>query len=390
MSRLRSFFGSGLLLALFGLPFFGVGAGMSVWQWRDVLRGREIRSSWEPVPARIESAELETGRGSKGGRTRRAVGAYSYRYQGRDYSSEELALQSGSDNIGAFHVRLHREMRAAKNAGRPLTAYVNPADPTEAVLRPEWRVELGLFKALFGVVFGGVGALLFICSGYAFVEDRRWSRRRAAHPAKPWLWREDWAAGRVFPMHGPKAVVVFALFVMLNASTLPLWGALPGVWAGGGGFRWLLGSALGLVALGDFFCVRSLVRVWRHRGVMVEITTMPLPPGEQIRLGVRAPNGLPAGGGLRATLKCVRHFTTGAGKKRRVDRDTRWEKTEMIAGPFFQGHPIEIVFDPPAGLPSVTPESGSDDRYAWELHLEARGPGPDLVEEFELPVFRKK
>ena len=122
----------------------------------------------------------------------------------------------------------------------------------------------------------------------------------------------------------------------------------------------------------------------------VELGDLPLRARGPMRLGVRLPNGLPAGGVLHATLKCVHHVTTDGVKKRRFDRVTRWEKTTIIEGPFSQNHPMDIAFDPPAGLPLATPESDSDNRYAWELHLKSRGPGPNLVEEFELPVFSKK
>lgn len=387
MSKRGSFVGGGIFLCLFALPFFGVGVGMTWWQWRDVLRSREILSSWQTVPARIESAELKSHRGSKGGTTYRAAGSYRYVYQGRHYTSDVLSLSDGADNIGDFQQSLHREMRAAKNAGRPLDAHVNPADPAEAVLRPEWRPEMGLFKSVFGVVFGGVGAALFFGSIFSVAQGRRDRELRARHVDEPWRWRADWAARSLRPGHASTAAIAIGALIMLNAPTLPLWGALPAEWAAGGGFRWLLAGALGLVLVGDFFCIRALARVWRHYGLRLEIPEVPLRAGADMRLTVKPPRGLPAGSTLRGELKCIHQVTTGSGKRRSVKHHPLWTGETEATGPFFQGQPVELTFSPPAGLPSASSDPGAPDRHYWELKLVARGPGPDLVAKFELPVF---
>lgn len=388
MAYARPSLGSGLLVALFALPFFGVGAGMTWWQWREFSRSREILSEWTSVPARIESAELERSRGSKGGTTYRAVGSFNYEAGGRERRSETLTLGQGADNIGGFQHALHREMRAALKSGRPLTAYVNPADPAEAVLRPAWRAEMGLFKALFGVVFGGVGGAILLGSAFALASAWRDRGLRERHPGEPWRWRADWAAGVLRPSFPAKVATALAALAMLNASTLPLWTALPGEWAAGGGFRWMLAGALLGVATGCAFCVRTLVRAWSHRGFSVALGASPLRPGEPARLELRLPGGLASGSVLRAEIVCDHLVTTGHGKRRRTERSTVWRHEQEIAERVFAGQTVAIVADLPAGLPSSSPEI-SDDRHVWELRLKGRGPGPDLAAKIELPVFSR-
>lgn len=55
-------------------------------------------------------------------------------------------------------------------------------------------VWLGL---IFGLVFSGVGfGLMFLAVfGAKFLKKQK--RAQAEHPAEPWLWREDWAQGRI-------------------------------------------------------------------------------------------------------------------------------------------------------------------------------------------------
>lgn len=388
MANARPSIGSCLVLALFALPFFGVGAGMTWWQWREFFRSREILSEWTPVSAMIDSAELERSRGSKGSKTYRAVGSFSYEAEGRVRRSEKLSLGEGADNIGGFQQALHREMRAALKSGRPLTAYVNPADPAEAVLRPVWRPEMGLFKALFGVVFGGVGGALLLGSALTAVDAWRNRGLKNRHPEEPWRWRADWAGGVLRPSFSAKVATALVALVMLNASTLPLWTALPAEWAAGGGFRWLLAAVLLGVVTGCAFCVRTLARSWRHRDVVVTAARLPLRPGEPARLELRMPGGLASGSILRAEIVCDRLVTTGHGKRRRTERSTLWRHEHEIAERVFAGQTIGIVADLPAGLPSSSTET-SDDRHVWELRLKGRGPGPDMAASIELPVFAR-
>lgn len=143
-------------LALFALPFAAVGLGMLLLGVLPTLYDWGRMQGWQPVQATLVSASLNASRGSKS--TTYGVSA-SYRYQvaGRDYEGQRVAIGSGNDNVGDFQQELGERLEAAHREGRAVPAWVNPADPSEAVLDRSLRLGLQLFKMLFVVVFGGAG-----------------------------------------------------------------------------------------------------------------------------------------------------------------------------------------------------------------------------------------
>ncbi len=373
-------------LILFALPFFSFGVFMTGWIWRDVLRSRTILSEWQPVPVYVEKTELESRRGRKGGSTYQVTGTYRYSYDGQTYRSGEITLSGGSDNIGRFHHRLHSQMKRAKNAGQPMTAYVNPAAPAEAVLWPWWRIEMGLFHAVFGMGFGGVGAGMLAGCLASWWNGRKRVAARAAHPTEPWHWRMDWAAAEVRPNFATKTITAWTVLVVMHAATLPLWSGWSAGWAQGGGVRWGLCVAAAIVALGTWFALRTLARVRRHRAVRVVLTELPLRPGAAAGLGLVLPGGLAQGFILKTELQCLRRRTVRSGKKTRVEETVLWRAEQAHSGPFYPGQVVAWAPELPGDQPGADPEP-SDDGVLWRLEVTGRGPGPDLVAAFELPVF---
>src|SRR5688572_28612533 len=69
---------------------------------------------------------------------------------------------------------------------------------------------LGVFGTVFAVV--GTGLLLAVMAGRR--AGRRRERLEASHPEEPWLWREDWAAGRVKDAHPSTAAGLWAFAAM--------------------------------------------------------------------------------------------------------------------------------------------------------------------------------
>lgn len=90
---------SRLFMLLFALPFAGVGIGFLVLGIIPNLYEWQQMKSWPQVEARLLDAGLTTSRGDDSN-TYKAYARYSYHYQRQDYTSERVALVSGSDNVG--------------------------------------------------------------------------------------------------------------------------------------------------------------------------------------------------------------------------------------------------------------------------------------------------
>jgi hypothetical protein len=84
------------------------------------------------------------------------------------------------------------------------------------------KLKDGLGLLAIGLVFSGFGFGLLVGLVFAAKAKKRTDAIKAAHPDEPWLWRDDWAAGRI-PSADKRSVVTawtFAVFWNLVSSTV--------------------------------------------------------------------------------------------------------------------------------------------------------------------------
>ncbi|PKO29018.1 MAG: hypothetical protein CVU36_14755 [Betaproteobacteria bacterium HGW-Betaproteobacteria-9] len=150
--------GTLLFSAVFALAFGGGGLYFGVLPLaRTVSAAWEVRS-WQALPAEVLSSQLTSNQGSDS--TTYAVQArYRYTAGGRTHESTRVGLDpaAGSDNIGDWHQQWHSRLSSARDRGQPVTVWVDPADPTRAVLDPRIRWAKTIFHLPFALVFTGVG-----------------------------------------------------------------------------------------------------------------------------------------------------------------------------------------------------------------------------------------
>ena len=111
-----------ILVTLFALPFFGVGAGM-LWSIGSTVHDAWRMQDWQPVPARLASAGYETHSGDDSD-TYEAYARYTYEYRGRAYAGDRVGLSGGADNIGDYQTDLGNQLRRLHARGEPVTAWV--------------------------------------------------------------------------------------------------------------------------------------------------------------------------------------------------------------------------------------------------------------------------
>ena len=153
-----------------GTVFFLVGsilAALAVNNYRD----GEATKSWTPTTARIISAEvqenIDTVRESNGGRRTRytytPIVRYEYDVEGRTYQGHRVKADNYSGSQTGAYNTVNRYP-----VGAEVTAYVDPANPSQAVLE-QGADSTGVYLfggigSLFGLV--GLGALVFAGSFY--------------------------------------------------------------------------------------------------------------------------------------------------------------------------------------------------------------------------------
>jgi hypothetical protein len=248
---------------------------------------------------------------------------------------------------------------------------------------------MGLFGLVFGLVgFGGL---------FAAVKSRRagavTDAMRARHPEAPWMWRADWASGRIEDSNRSTMIVAWAFAALWNLISLP--GAYLGLRQAMreesyAALLVLLFPAVGLGLL--VWAIRATIRFRRFGVSRLELDTVPAPVGRSLRGTVRTTGVLDPREGLRVTLTCVRRVTTGGGKNRSTGERVLRQEDQIVPGRQTRSAEgmfttVPVAFELPAdAAPSAT--TNSRDQVVWRLSLSAEVPGVDYAATFEVPVFR--
>ncbi|MEX0777555.1 MAG: DUF3592 domain-containing protein [Phycisphaeraceae bacterium] len=134
---------------------------------RPLLKGYAARN-WQPVPCTVQSSKVKSHRSSDGTTYSMDV-RFEYEWQGQVLQSDRFDFIDGSSS-GYSHYKAQAKRYPA---GSKQTCYVNPADPTQAVLSRQFNQPL--WMSLLPFIFPLVGAVgLFFTIRYA------WRQRRIA------------------------------------------------------------------------------------------------------------------------------------------------------------------------------------------------------------------
>lgn len=352
---------------LFGLPFFLVGIGVLVLGPLDTLRQHLRSGGWEQVPAHLEHVELITHRGSDS-TTYQVEAVYRYEYDGRAQLGTRVGYDTSKDNLGKDHQQLASRLRRHQQTGRPVMAWVNPADPTEAYLVRELRWKKLLFMGLFGLLFGGIGgAILFVGVRGTWevspgaVEGPILPSERWGH----WVW---WAFGGCFLAISLPAVL--AIPEELSSGNRLILVVLLFPMVGGG-----------LLVKG----ARAYVGWRRHGPTPLELDPCPGQLGGEVGGRILLDMPLRPDSDYRITLQCLHSRVSGSGKNRSRRESLVWQQEGVPYGhATASGTELRFRFEPPPHLPPSQPTTG--DYHLWKVLLSSRDQRVSLERTYTVPV----
>jgi hypothetical protein len=256
----------------------------------------------------------------------------------------------------------------------------------------DWRT--GAFLGLFAIVFGSVGLGLIAAALAGRREAARRSVVQGQHPDEPWLWRQDWAAGRIEDAGRKGQYGLWAFAALWNLIAFPsAFLALQEVHRSGNRLALvaLLFPAVGLGLI--IAAARSTARQKRFGLSTLELATQPGVIGHGLAGTVRVASSLLPPEGFLATLSCVNLRTTGSGDDRSTTEAIRWQEQQKVTGQRASGGPgsgvvtaVPVHFRLPSDI-HPTDDTNYSDRIEWRLELAAAVPGVDYSATFEVPVF---
>lgn len=382
------------VLVLFGMPFAAVGLGLLLLSVLPTLYDWTTMQGWQPVQATLVSAETVASRGSKS-TTYSVKAEYRYRVAGQEYTGRRVAINSGSDNVGEFHQELGARLEAAQRTGTPVEAWVDPADPTKAVLDRSLRTGLLAFKLVFSLVFGGAGiGIIVFALRFWFARTPGAPTSGPAWEARPWESRAAWKDNRIRAQRHIGVWVLGALAVLWNLVALPMaFSVVPRALARGDHLAagiLVLVPLVGLVLLA--WAARSAFHARRYGDARLELDPFPGSIGGHFGATLAVPVAYSSGLRFLATLQCVEHTRTRSGGKTSHESRTLWQ-VRGLAQVEAQGEGVRLAmrFDVPAHLPAS--EDPGSEYHRWELQVTSvpGSAGDDLAPGFErsfdVPVY---
>lgn len=388
-------------LTLFGLPFLGAGLFMAWLYFSGYVKWWGAQS-WLEVPCWIESAELKTSRGDDS-TTYKAKATYRYEYAGRDYQGDRVSFGSGSDNVGDFQQKAHRELSlyaGGKPSGaerdpqrdtkKPFRCYVNPVNPSEAVIYRTLRWQVQAFYAVFALTFPAIGAGLVCATLMGMRMLKKETALSEEHPEEPWKWKLDWAESSIpeSATFWSKALVFYTLWAALIIFPLILAAAMSGSFQTDK-MAWLL---LIFVAL---WCIPAWITSKRIRHRMAvgktrfELQESPAWPGGLLRGSILLGKPLPSRGSVELGLSCEKRTTRRSGEDKSIIKEKIWNHQEIVPQDRvtrdFTGFRLPVGFALPADAPESGARGDSAVEHVWKLELKV--PGTAVHSVFEVPVF---
>ena len=356
-------FGAAVFCLLFAIPFGGVGAGAAwamVTMIQDGLRARD----WVLVKADV------TGPAS-----------YRYTFEGKTYDSERLGTfrLGGTSDIDDFDERVASILAKGRDEQKPITVWVNPDKPSEAMVDRAIRWMFLVFLTPFALAFGGVGvgALWFLVHTLREPSKTKAGkeRRGASLVAKP----------MESAMSGIGGLWFFA--IVWNAISFPIAIlAVPQALENG---EWLvlivlLFPLIGILVL--WSAIAATLAYLRRGKAALKLATAAPRLGAPVEGHFEFSYGVKPGNAFNVRLVCERTFRNGED----TNITPHWTKAvtaKAVQSP--SGVRVPFRIEPPANLP---PTDDEDDEKAvthrWLVEIEPAAGHRGIPYRQEVPMAR--
>ncbi len=248
------------------------------------------------------------------------------------------------------------------------------------------------FWLLFGLIFSGVGfGLIYGTIQGGKILERR-SRVQAEHPTEPWLWREDWAAGKVNSKTRGSMIGGWIFAILWNLISIPIpffVFPLAAKQKNPGAYFILLFPAVGVFLLVS--AIRKTIAFLEFGKTYFEMASVPGVVGRELKGQIQARFPHSPDHGVHLRLSCAHRVTTGSGNSQSTRETILWrDDADLSSGQLFpgpNGTTIPVFFRIPFDA-QQTEKRGSRDEIVWVLEALAEVPGVDYHDIFEVPVFR--
>lgn len=335
---------------------------------------------WDQRAATPLRFQLESYRSGSGARSRtvyRLSCRYAYTIDGVRYENETLYpldWQPSAQEYGPWED--NNTLTAAKEAGRTVPVFVDPADSNRSVLFPRVH-NAGRFLAIFGTVWL---SMTVIASVVIFL---RWRDQSTfARGPEPWLHVDAWRDGRVLrrqriPMR-VSLVITAALGLALGWSISLLVSTSD----------WYVNPVLVVVLAAMFFfvsfCVSAMyvVPTRRFGSPVLQLDRVPFCVGEVLEAKLLFDRALDVGTVLKCALVCRSQAYGGFLKTKHRSIEELTVSSGDIGG---SSTTLSLAMPIPREAPGR--RAFEDGATRWRLRVSAKGSSLGPIGTYELPIY---
>ena len=372
-----------IFMTLFALPFFGTGVWM-LYSVSNAFYDAYRMNSWVQVEAQVLDGGYNTHRGDDS-YTYESYARYRYTLGNETYVADRVSISGGSDNVGDYHQDIGSNLSRAHASGERILVYVNPGDPSQAVIDRGIRWGLIGFKSIFLFVFGGVGLGLLIFTWRAAKEKDKSDPRYAD---SPWLLDDDWQTETIKSSSKASMYGVWIFAALWNLISAPLPFVMYEEVIVRKNYIALVGLMFTVVGIGLLVWAIRRTLEWKRFGPS-PVTLDPFPGSIGGHVGGTIELALPhdAGNEFQLTLTNIKSYVSGSGKNRSRKEKAKWQDMLVAhAESTGSGTRLTFRFDVPEGLRESDAER-SDTHYIWRLSLNADLQGTDIDRSYDIPVY---
>jgi hypothetical protein len=375
-------------LRLIGLPFFLIGTIIAL-VGLNMFYTWYKSENWPKAQAKVVSAEIATHRGSKGGSTYSLKGSFTYDYEGRSYTGQQFEIESGSSSAYDEKRAMLDTLQAAIAEDKPLEAFVNPEDPSEAFIFRHVSMGMMLFVGIGGL-FSIIGLVIltgvFPLGNVASIDDTMLKKQ----PKEPWLADSRWQGFNLKTNHwkklcsqwgiaiGMSVFISFFVYLVFTDKSAPF-------------FAKAIIGLFSVISVGLLVqSVYMTLQYFKFRESALLLSQMPLCGGCEFMAVLAVEERFTIGQEFCFELVCERRLVTGSGKNSHTTTDVLHKSSyQASAGSeCFRNRRIYIPvrMQIPADFMPNT-DVTANPSITWKLLASASVPGVDFAAEFSLPVY---
>jgi hypothetical protein len=236
----------------------------------------------------------------------------------------------------------------------------------------------------FACAGAGIGAIWWV-RFHARTADPS-ERLREANPDKPWMWREDWAAGEVLTSARRDANRLTIIAIAWCVATFPILFIAPHRALRGADYfalPSLIFPLVGVVML--MWAMRMRRRLREYGESRFAMASVPGQIGGALTGSIHIDKPLPPGEQVTLELECINRTTRGFWHNLTVWDRILWRAEQTSMSDSKGSIPVAFMIAPDC---RASDDSNPSSRIVWRLSVRAPGAVIGYRAEFEVPVFR--